>query len=280
MTYSATVINVMIASPSDVETQRQIVRDVIHEWNAIHTKDRCVVLMPVGWESHACPKMGASAQEIINKDVLADCDLLVAVFWTRLGSPTGNSPSGTVAEIQKHMESGKPTMIYFSNAPVRPESVEDEQYTALLAFREECKEKGYIQSYDSISQFRDMFTRQLTQTVYREFSSNADVPEAMADHPQTRPRPVSLTDDAAKLLVEAAGDRDGHVLRIETMQGTLIQTNNRQFVEVGNARSQARWEAALEELISNGLLQDRGNQREVFGVTRKGYDVMDSLMQS
>ena len=124
----------MIASPSDVATERKNIRDVVHEWNAIHSEDQQIVLMPLGWETHASPKMGDSAQNIINKQVLDRCDLLIAVFWTRLGSPTGSSPSGTVDEIEKHLGASKPVMIYFSNAPVRPESVDDEQYAALRAF--------------------------------------------------------------------------------------------------------------------------------------------------
>jgi hypothetical protein len=50
MSYTALVVKVMIASPSDVPRERQLVRDVIHEWNAVHAEDRKVVLMPVGWE--------------------------------------------------------------------------------------------------------------------------------------------------------------------------------------------------------------------------------------
>ena len=91
----------MIASPSDISSEREIVRDVLYEWNVVHSEDKKIVLMPVGWETHAHPAMGDRPQEIINKEVLAGCDLLVAVFWTRIGSPTGVSASGTVEEIDK-----------------------------------------------------------------------------------------------------------------------------------------------------------------------------------
>ena len=39
MTYNASVIRVMIASPSDAASERQMIRDIIHEWNAIHSTD-------------------------------------------------------------------------------------------------------------------------------------------------------------------------------------------------------------------------------------------------
>ena len=51
-----------------------------HEWNYINAQDRELVLIPVGWDTHSTPTMGDRPQAIINKDVLKDCDLLVAVF--------------------------------------------------------------------------------------------------------------------------------------------------------------------------------------------------------
>ncbi|MFH0808929.1 MAG: DUF4062 domain-containing protein, partial [Pseudomonadota bacterium] len=89
MSYDARVFSVMIASPGDVEDERKIVADVIYEWNAVHSRNRKIVLLPVGWESHSSPEMGGRPQEIINRQVLDKCDLLVGVFWTRLGTETG-----------------------------------------------------------------------------------------------------------------------------------------------------------------------------------------------
>ena len=92
MSYSANVYKVMIASPSDVAQERQLIKEIINDWNSIHSEDRRIVLMPVGWESHSSPSMEGPPQYVINKQVLADCDLLVAAFWTRIGTPTQYCP--------------------------------------------------------------------------------------------------------------------------------------------------------------------------------------------
>lgn len=170
MPHTAKVYKVMLASPGDVATERQVIREVVHEWNTVHSEDRDIVLMPVGWESHSSPSMGDRPRAIINRQVLAECDLSIAVFWTRLGSPTGKSPSGTVEEIEEHLKVGKPAMIYFSSAPVHPESVERKQYKALLHFKEQCRKRGLVESYDSISEFKEKLRRQLAQTVIRAFA--------------------------------------------------------------------------------------------------------------
>ena len=114
MSYDARVFNVMIASPSDVASERSIVREVIYDWNAVHSERENIVLLPVGWESHSSPEMGARAQAIINVQTVAKCDLLVGIFGTRIGTDTGEYPSGTVEEIEEHIALGKPVMLYFS----------------------------------------------------------------------------------------------------------------------------------------------------------------------
>ncbi|MFH4621427.1 hypothetical protein [Vibrio furnissii] len=61
MSFEAKVFNVMIASPGDVSSERAIIRDVIYEWNAVHSETRNIVLLPVGWETHSSPEMGGGS---------------------------------------------------------------------------------------------------------------------------------------------------------------------------------------------------------------------------
>src|SRR5688572_30782114 len=129
--YQARVVKVMIASPSDVAPEREAARDVIRRWNDLHAEERKVVLMPIGWETHSRPDLSDRPQAIINKQVLKGCDVLVGIFWTRIGTATGAAVSGTVEEINEHVAAGRPAMIYFSTAPVRMESVDAVQWAAL-----------------------------------------------------------------------------------------------------------------------------------------------------
>ena len=135
MSYSAVVYKVMIASPSDVSAERSIVREVLSEWNVVNADVRRQVLLPIGWETHTVPEMGDRPQALINKQILHDCDLLVGVFWTRIGTATGEYASGTVEEIEEHIKAGRPTMLYFSSAPILPDSVDHDQYRRLKEFR-------------------------------------------------------------------------------------------------------------------------------------------------
>jgi len=278
MSYNATVYKVMIASPSDVTDERIIVREVIQEWNSVHSEDRQTVLMPLGWETDASPSMEDRPQEVISRQILRNCDLLVAAFWTRLGSPTGKSPSGTVEEIEEHWGADKPAMIYFSSVPVVMESVEPEQWEALQAFKKQCRDRGLVETYESLQEFREKFSRQLAQTVIRNFSSGGQPVSADVRVVDRDEGAETLSADAKELFIEAVKDPHGYVSKMESLAGTDVSTNRREFVERGNPRSEAKWLGALEELCDHDLLQDQGDG-QVFKVTRSGYEMPDRFAE-
>ena len=279
MSYSATVYKVMIASPSDVSAERSIVRELLSEWNVVHADSKKAVLLPIGWETHSVPEMGGRPQEIINKQILKDCDLLVGVFWTRIGTATGEYASGTVEEIEEHIKTGKPTMLYFSSAPVVPESIDAEQFRALGEFKKSCQSRGLYESYTDLNDFRSKLYRQLQIKLLRdpyfqqstqESVGEADVPQQVHDIPL-------LSKEAAFLLREAASDAHGTILNLAFIGGNAIQVNGKNLIEEGNARSRALWAGALSELEVMGFVEAASPKREVFRVTRKGYDAIDRL---
>jgi hypothetical protein len=85
--------------PETFADERTIAREEIHRWNSLHALDTKIVLLPVGWETDATPDLQARGQEIINHQLVDTCDLLIGIFWTRLGTPTLAAESGTAEEI-------------------------------------------------------------------------------------------------------------------------------------------------------------------------------------
>jgi hypothetical protein len=165
MAYQATVYRVLIASPSDVINERRTIPNVINSWNATHSEDFSVVLLPVMWETHSTPEMGDRAQAIINRQLVFNCDILICTFWTRIGTHTGVAESGTIEEIEEFKNTGKPVLIYFSSIPVVPESVDPTQYSLLNEFRKKIQKEGLIETYGGISELREKVFRHLTNTI-------------------------------------------------------------------------------------------------------------------
>jgi len=272
----------MIASPGDVTEEREIIRAVIHDWNDVNATASKVVLSPVGWETHSSPELGNRPQELINTRLLKDCDLLVGVFWTRLGTPTGKAQSGTVEEIQEHVAAGKPAMIYFSSKPVAPQSVDATQFAEVQAFRDKLKPLGLVEFFDNSQQFREKLAKQLQlclinnpylQGLVREQSQ---IPEIVAGYFQKQPVRIPLSEAARTLLKAAASQEDGTILKLAYISGRAIQAGGQTFGG-DRGREAAKWENALGELVEEDLVVARGYKDQVFELTHKGWAAADAL---
>jgi hypothetical protein len=251
----------------------------VHEWNAVHAFTRHIVLQPVGWETHSAPSMGENPQQVLNEQVLAKCDLLVGVFWTRLGTKTPTYESGSVEEVEKHIAAGKPVMLYFSNSPVHPDSVDSVQYKRLKEFKASCQSRALYASYDSLTDFRDQLYRHLQLKINEDpfFATieNHEIPNA--EIRESESAVAVLSKEASVLLKEAAADRSGVVMLLRHLGGTTLQANGKNLITDRSRRSVAIWEAALQELLNEELLVERGHKGEVFEVTKKGFEVAESL---
>ena len=161
MSFNASVYRILVASPGDVGEEREIIPEIINEWNAVSAFATKIILMPVKWETHTSPLLGGRPQAVINEQIVKDADLLVGVFWTRIGTATGVAVSGTAEEIQQFVDDGKPVMLYFSQSPIDPDKIDIEQFTALKKFKEKMRLKGLTESYSGAADFRQKFTRQL-----------------------------------------------------------------------------------------------------------------------
>ncbi|MBX8597556.1 DUF4062 domain-containing protein [Pseudomonas cichorii] len=208
MPFDAKVFKVLIASPGDVDEERQAIPEVIARWNDSNSETIGVVLMPVKWETHSAPLLGERAQGIINNQLVTSCDMAIGVFWTRLGSPTGVSESGTAEEIEWFIENNKPVMVYFSSCPIDPTKLDISQYSLLKQFEGKMQKLGLTGSYRSIVDFKEQLATQL----------NINVRNLLSGNPSTRPTidPSEKAKSLKKLIKEDKVymedyEKDGHI---------------------------------------------------------------------
>ncbi len=245
------------------------------EWNYIYSESRKVVLMPLGWETHSSPEMGEPPQAIINRQVADKADILVGVFWTRLGTPTETYESGTVEEIQRHISSKKPTMLYFSTREVAPDMLDATQYEKLRKFRDSCQSKGLFQSFKSPEQFRERLRRQLHQ----KLNEYAPALETSADtKTQDSTSQTSLPEEAEVLYRAAIDDDDGRIWVIRDSSGTEITVGKKVFAHSAVRKEIAPWEGAIEDLLRRKLVKPGNNNGSMFEITNEGYLQASNLL--
>lgn len=114
MPESVRLFRVLLASPSDVIEEYPLIMEVVADWNIQHGDRRKTRLELVNWRTHSYPDTGTRPQALINRQFADRADIVVAVFWKKLGSPTGKAASGTVEEIERALKRRKKVMIYFS----------------------------------------------------------------------------------------------------------------------------------------------------------------------
>jgi hypothetical protein len=270
MPFRANVLPIMIASPGDVEDERKLTEVAINDWNSAHSITTNLLLMAVGWEQMPAGLDGRP-QKLINDALLKKCDLLVGIFWTRLGTSTGKFDSGTVEEIQTHLAAGKPAMIYFSERPLPPADVDSDQYEGVQRFKEWCRLRGIVHSFHTSEEF----ARRLSNDLQFQLNNHAKLSSI-----RTSPlvdeflslRPAAsgdISDDAKELLRQAVRDRNGYIMVSNSIDAPRVMTNDQAFGHE-DARSLAKWKAALEELYEVKLV-NRTSDPTMFVVTHNGY---------
>lgn len=200
MSYESTVYRILIASPSDVDEEREVVSRIIQDWNDLNSFNKKIVLLPVRWETHSSPTFGVRPQEAINK-LVDDCDLLVGFFWTKIGTPTGEEIGGTVEEIKRVSKAGKPVMLYFSKRGKDPSLIDLEQLQSLNKFKSEVYKTALVENFNSIAEFRDKLSRQLEMKI-RELQERKDSNKNLIIFSFVDETTGNLTKDSKELNVE------------------------------------------------------------------------------
>jgi hypothetical protein len=133
-----------------------------------------------------------------------------------------------------------------------------------------------VETFDSDDEFRQKLARQLAQLVNERFARPA---ESGLVEPGRAMEQVAerLSPEAKAMLIEGASDPSGTICRFPAMDGISFGANRKQFGQPGNPRSEATWEAALQQLVEYGCIEDVGYKREIFRVTAHGYTVADGL---
>lgn len=165
MSFKSETYLVLIASPSDLMEEREVATEVVNDWNTQYAVSESVVLLPVKWETHAMPQSGIRPQEAINRQLVHECDVLVGMFWTKIGTNTGVAESGTVEEINQFVAAGKPAMLYFSNRPIDPNKIDLKQHKKLRSFRDATYKKALTGKFSRIDELRQTLLRDLTRQV-------------------------------------------------------------------------------------------------------------------
>jgi len=176
-THPAKTVRVLIASPSDVATERDIAERVVNDLKINCNNDLRLVLDVMRWEKHVPALMGWPPQEIINEWIVDDSACAICIFWKRLGTPTDNAPGGAVEELERMVKANKPVLLYFSDIPVSISGVDLNQLIALENWKKIVWEekKGIPKTFSSHHEFQALLERDLREVLRRRFCTSDEL---------------------------------------------------------------------------------------------------------
>lgn len=160
------LLHVTLCGPSDVQKEIDIAREVITDWNTQHGDGLGLFVKHQHWITDAYPDASERGQAVINRQLIDSADILVCVFWSRFGSPTGTADSGTEEEIRRAIALGKHVTIYFSDLEPLPPSADAAQLRRLESFRREMLSKSLSWPFRSRKEFQDQLTTHVAKIVH------------------------------------------------------------------------------------------------------------------
>ena len=158
-----TIYDLLISCPGDVEDAVKIIDDVVETFNQKYNTTLSLGIRTRYWKKSSYPQSGGKPQELLNKQFVEDCDLAVAIFKTRFGTPTDKYGSGSEEEIEIMLNAGRQVFLYFDDSPVSPSDIDAEQYQKVKDFEKKYGTRGIYFSFKSLDEFRNLFDAHITQ---------------------------------------------------------------------------------------------------------------------
>jgi hypothetical protein len=169
MPRQSTILQVFVASPSDVLEERKLLETVVTQLNQAWSKTLGVTFELLKWETNVHPSFSTYPQNVINEQIGSDYDVFIGIFWGRIGTPTPRAPSGSIEEFEQALAKLRQNgtlpeiMLYFKDAPISPSKIDVDQLRKVQDFRNFIAEEGGIYSvFEDLSSFESSLRSHLS----------------------------------------------------------------------------------------------------------------------
>jgi tetratricopeptide (TPR) repeat protein len=261
--------HVFLASPGDVEDERNAVRDFFDRYNRSYAAPKGLRFEVVDWENYSSAGVGRP-QELITQQTLerfrSSLALVVGVMAQRFGSPSGTHESGTEEEfewaISSWRASGFPEIKWFfreiKQLALDPEAPEMgvSQWMKVQAFRRRMDESNprlYTRSYSDLPDFKELLDKDLGQWLGSSDRPWFDAESQIVPSRQASPGGELFLQDLATRL------DDGFVEHMQTGESLSARRARERYIplvfRLRENKPDSSQEGSLEDFIgSHGRL--------------------------
>ena len=155
------LFRLFVGAPSDVDEALDVIRGQVEQWNRDHGPLTRARVEFTNWQTHSHPAAGARPQALLNKQVVDRSDIVVGIFRSRFGTPTGVADSGTEEEILRSIRQGKTVMVYFAHQPVPKQGKGRREAARIKKFKKKLGQRALYHTYTDLQNFEDAFRQHL-----------------------------------------------------------------------------------------------------------------------
>ncbi|MDE2660005.1 MAG: DUF4062 domain-containing protein [Acidobacteriota bacterium] len=177
-------MTIFLSSPSGLDAERKVVRDVALRLNSELGEVFGIHFDVIGWETHGRPGAGSSPQDVLNRQELDATDVFIGIMWDRYGTPTGRAGSGTQEEFDRALRQRdeREIFFYFKTEPVPPHEINVDQLKKVQKFKGSMKSAGVL--YWDFRNVEDFKTYTRTHLIGLMKKHGRDVPTTSESEPQ------------------------------------------------------------------------------------------------
>lgn len=157
---------VLLSSPSDTVAECRAVEEVIQEINRTHSSETGIDFYPKDWRRDSRADSGDEPQKLLNRQIVEDSDIILAIFKERFGTPTSQYGSGTEEEIMIGLEMGKIVLVYFWEPPTSFVPKDVQQFEAIRIFKKALQSKVMYQYFSDERKLRSQITHDITKLLF------------------------------------------------------------------------------------------------------------------
>lgn len=273
--YHSEVYNIMIGAPSDIREEVNIAITVLNHWNYFNSESSNIVLMPLHWSISSYPACGVHPQKSINKQMVSKSDLMIAIFGTKIGTPTDTEISGTVEEIQEHIHAGRDVMVFFKSSSDDIFSIEPQQLQKIKDFKEYNRNRILWCDFTDKNDFKQKLSDKLQLYINDHWK---DVQVFIPTYP-TPSRCLQLTEEEKQRLVDWVKSEKEKVTSFSNGNELLYQVGFKNY-QVKKGKESAEWEDFFKRLQDANLIEFEkynNSNRPVYKLLKAAYDYVDKL---
>lgn len=138
------------------------------------------------------------------------------------------------------------------------------------------KESELIERAKRDEEILEIEDEQLKEKLKKEIDALRREREEMSIALTERENSVRVSAQGREILKAAAQDKSGSIMRMSYIGGRTIQAGRLTFGEE-SSRDFAKYDSALSDLVSSGLVSAVGNKGEMFELTNAGWQLADAL---